>query len=323
MPNRHLSSALMLLVPSLCFGWGRDGHQIAAEIASRHLNAKAQACVQSLLPGQSLADVSVWADEIKGARRSTAPWHYADMAPGEKEFDLARDCPKNGCVVSAIQRYCGVLKDEKASPADRTEALKFLVHFVGDVHCPMHVAYAHDKGGNDVAVEFFYNKTNLHRVWDSLLIERQKRNWKTYAADLDARIPAAKFKEWAGCMNACGWATESHKVAVTFAYVIPKDGQLGREYFDQAVPIVDQQLSMAGVRLAALLNGIFENSKVPASSPAAAQLKSSKGIQFVGSRKSGVYHYLGCPVVGSISPQNLTEYAEPPAGKRLHQGCRP
>jgi nuclease S1 len=147
MRTRHLLFAFILFVPSLCFAWGRDGHQIAAEIASRHLSTKAQACVQNLLPGQSLADVSVWADEIKGARRSTAPWHYADMAPGEKEFDLARDCPKNGCVVSAIQRYCGVLKDEKASPADRAEALKFLIHFVGDVHCPMHVAYAHDKGG--------------------------------------------------------------------------------------------------------------------------------------------------------------------------------
>jgi hypothetical protein len=92
-------------------GWGRDGHQIAAAIASRHLTAKAQACLQGLLPGQSLADVSTWADEIKNARRSTAPWYYADMAPGEKEFSLAKDCPNAGCVVSAIQKECGVLRD--------------------------------------------------------------------------------------------------------------------------------------------------------------------------------------------------------------------
>jgi hypothetical protein len=320
----------LAVFPSACLAWGADGHRIVAEIASKHLSPATQAWVQSLIFGQTLADASVWADEIKGARRSTAPWHYADIAADAKEFNLDRDCPKEGCVVSAIQRYCTVLRDERASVADRTEALKFLIHFVGDVHCPMHVANAHDKGGNDVAVEFFHNRTNLHRVWDTLLIERQKRNWRAYASQLEKAISDQDKKKLSACTNPAEWATQTHKATITCAYVIPKDGQLGQEYFDRCMPVMDGQLSTAGIRLATLLNSLFAECKgappthpdkqPPATTAPAPEHQAGK---FVGSRRSEVYHYPGCPIVGRISPDNLVSYDAAPAGKRLHQGCRP
>lgn len=317
---REIAIGVLFCAPALCFGWGRDGHRIAAEIASRHLEPKAQAFVQVLLAGQSLADVSTWADEIKNTRRATAPWHYADMDLGEKEFSPAGDCPAKGCVVSAILRYSAVLRDGRASIAERTEALKFLVHFVGDVHCLMHVAYAHDNGGNDVAVEFFFNRTNLHKVWDSLLIERQKKYWKDYARQLDEGLAPEMIKRWSGSSDPAQWATDTHRLAVQ-AYDIPKDGQLGQTYFVQALPTLNQQLSAAGIRLAKMLNAAFDEwREIPATLPADYQ-GTSKAVQFVGSRRSKVYHYPGCELVRSISPQNLVEYYVAPASKRLHQGC--
>jgi hypothetical protein len=282
--------------------------------------------VDRLLDGKSLADVSTWADEIKSdsAYRWASPLHYANVAPEADSFDLARDCPANGCVVSAILKYTKVLQDGQASTADKTEALKFLVHFVGDVHQPLHVARAHDKGGNDLKVEFFNNRTNLHGVWDSELIRRTKKPWSAYATELRQAISSGQFMDWYGVTDPSAWATESYRLAISHAYEIPKDGQLGQEYFDRCIPVVDQRLSMAGVRLAALLNGIFAEGggviRAPETQPASQPATASA---FVGSRRSDVYHYPGCPDVKTIKPENFVEYPSAPPDKRLHQGCRP
>ena len=100
---------------------------------------------------RSLADVSTWADEIRRQRESTAPLHYANPAPGSDGFNLDRDCPEEGCVVSAIIKYSHVLRDKNASRQENIEPLKFVVHFVGDVHQPLHLGRARDRGGNDIS----------------------------------------------------------------------------------------------------------------------------------------------------------------------------
>ena len=131
-----------------CFGWGRDGHRIVGEIATHHLPPEAKAGVLALLGDHTLIDVGSWADEVRSqsAYRWSAPLHYANVEPGNEEFNLERDCPEKGCVVSAIIKYTKVRGDRDAGTADRTEALKFLVHFVEDIHQPMHVSHARDRG---------------------------------------------------------------------------------------------------------------------------------------------------------------------------------
>jgi len=264
----HRTALLVILfVASPCFGWGRDGHKIASAIATQHLTPEAKTAVTRLLGDQSIADVSTWADEIRSdpAYRWASPLHYSNVKPGEDAFDLKRDCPPEGCVVSAIIKYADVLRDKDADSAKKTEALKFLIHFVQDVHQPLHVSHASDRGGNDIAVEFFHNRTNLHRLWDWGLLSRTKKEWSVYAVELQQNITAEQLAKWQS-IDPVEWATESYRLALSHAYSIPKDGKLGQAYFDRCVPVVNQRLAMAGVRLATLLNAIFKDGS--ASSPA-------------------------------------------------------
>ncbi len=177
-----------ILIRSVCFAWGRDGHRITGFIAAKYLTPQAAAAVKDLLGEQTLADVSTWPDEIRRERKHTAPWHYANPAPDSTGFNLERDCPDEGCVVSAIIKYSYVLRDKSAPRKDRVEALKFVVHFVGDVHQPLHLGRKRDRGGNDIKVRFFENDTNLHSLWDSSMIRRTKKGWTEYATELAAKI---------------------------------------------------------------------------------------------------------------------------------------
>lgn len=316
----------LLAVPLPVLAWGPDGHKIVAQIATGHLTPQSQAAVRSLLGNQTLMVASTWADEIRNDSRYrwSAPLHYANVVPGSKAFDLRRDCPKGNCVVGAITKYAAVLRDPNATPDQKQEALKFLVHFVADVHQPLHVSHAHDKGGNDVKVEFFYNRTDLHKLWDDLLIRRAKKPWRQYADDLARGITKDQYARWARITDPSAWATESYQLAVSNAYAVPKDGLLGQEYFDRNLPVVNERLSMAGVRLAVLLNQIFADAKLPATMPSVNQAQAEqKAVKYVGSRRSSVYHLPTCSVVKTIKPENLVEYESAPAGKRPHSCCTP
>ncbi len=237
-----------ILIPSVCFAWGRDGHRITGFIAAKHLTPQATAAVKNLLGDESLADVSTWADEIRREQKNTAPLHYANVDPGHDRFSLDRDCPEQGCVVSAIIKYSHILRNQNATRHDRVEALKFLVHFVGDVHQPLHVSHARDRGGNDIKVTFFENRTNLHSLWDSGMIRRTKKGWTEYAKELAANI-APQERLLYGTLDPVAWATESHKLAVSNAYAIPKDGRIGQDYLDEHFPVIERRLSIASVRL--------------------------------------------------------------------------
>lgn len=267
-----------LALPAGAMAWGEDGHHIVADIAHRELTPVAAEQVKALLVDETLVDVATWADEVRSRRqyRWSAPLHYVNVPPGAERFEFDRDCPTGECVVGAIHRYLGVLRDPRAERAQRVEAIKFLVHFVGDVHQPLHVSYERDRGGNDIKVEFFHDRTNLHTVWDSLLIRHAKRPWKEYAERLYTHITPDQRKQWTAKLDPAEWATESFRLAVSNAYVVPTDGELGQAYFDRNLPVVEQRLSMAGIRLGALLNAIFGDGAAlpppvttrPASAPA-------------------------------------------------------
>ncbi|MBV8156427.1 MAG: S1/P1 nuclease, partial [Dyella sp.] len=176
-PRRSIVAALicLALAPG-AHAWGQLGHSVVADLAQRHLSPAAEAEVERLLAPEntkSLADIASWPDEIRNQRKETGPWHYVDIPLTESKYDPERDCPKGDCVIDAINRFRTVLADPYKSPLERREALKFLVHFVGDLQMPLHGAEnAGDHGGNKVLVNYFgqtmaSNKypLNLHTVW--------------------------------------------------------------------------------------------------------------------------------------------------------------
>lgn len=317
--GRAVVTVLGALACAVLGGWGADGHRVVGQIAASHLNTKAKAEVEALLGDLTLADASTWADDIRGNHRYD--WarllHYVNVERGDDAFDLETHCPDEGCVVQAIITYTETLKSASASREEKIEALKFLVHFVGDVHQPLHVGYADDKGGNDIKVKFFNRQAKLHAVWDTLIIQRIGESWQDLAARLDAGISDADRAQWGASPDPEAWANESFQLAVSHAYRDESGGPvvtgdvLGQVYFDLNRDVVEERLAMAGVRLAALLNEIYPEAAAPAPS----------GVQFVGSRRSNVYHVPTCKIVEEIDPHNLVEYAAAPTGKRLHKNC--
>ncbi len=245
-----------LLVPPSAWGWGREGHQIVATVAEDHLDETTKVMVQSLIGNNHLYSIASWADGVRRDRPNTAPWHYVDIPLGST-YDPNRDCPPmNSCVVLKITDFLKILTDKQASHDDRAEALKFVVHFVGDIHQPMH-AVGEAKGGNGVHVKFFDSdrcgsyECNLHGVWDSDLIEHTGLTREEYARHEEELIDTEKLEALAGGTPE-QWADESLKLAQA-AWV--SDGtDLNEGYYEKQIKVVDKQLALAGLRLAKLLN---------------------------------------------------------------------
>jgi hypothetical protein len=255
-----LAAALLITLPvQTALAWGRQGHRVASRLTEARLTAGASAAVRDLLDsGESLSDASTWADEHRREMPESAPWHYVNVPLDKPRYD-PKFCPPQGCVVSKIKEFRDVLADKTASREERQKALRFLVHFVQDMHQPVHVGHRDDRGGNDLQLQFFGEGTNLHRIWDSGLIARAGGDEVEWARKLAADITDEQAKTWAeGTVE--DWATES-LLAARKAYRVPgsddrlKAGmKLGEEYQEANLPVVRLRLSQAGVRLAAMLN---------------------------------------------------------------------
>jgi len=252
---------LMVFVAVPCFGWGAQGHQIVAMIASRDLNDRARVAVRELLGSQTLVDVSTWADEITRDRdfEWTKPLHYINVPRNATRVERGRDCPHDVCVVAAIENYTMTLRNRSAPRRQRTEALKFLIHFVGDIHQPLHVSYADDRGGNNVTLRWFGESDwNLHSVWDDGLVKQcLGRDRTTVIRRIRRRLSKEQFKLWRNSLEPEAWANESLAITRRLYGELPARGEIGREYCRQNSGAVEQRLAAAGVRLAALLNGVF------------------------------------------------------------------
>jgi len=256
-------SIILILSVSAAGGWGKDGHSIIADIAWRELSPTTRKEIRELLGDSSLAEVSNWADAVRreNAYRWSAPLHYVNLPFDASEYDPDRDCPAEGCVVSAIEHFATVLKDRENTPQERGEALMFLIHFVGDLHQPMHAGRAEDRGGNSIDLTFLGEETNLHRIWDTgILNASSDETWVNRADRLYKDIDDMDKLTWlAGTADndwqatAGRWAFESHNIAEQYAYILEPDSEVGEEYVAKAAPIAELRLSQAGIRLAAVL----------------------------------------------------------------------
>lgn len=264
----RMRAFLLVIVVLLCdpwaHGWGDKGHRIHGELAWKLLDAATREKMKDLLGAETLASLSTWADEIKAARPETRPWHYVNIDPTASRYDATRDCKDGACVVSRLEEWIVVLGDPKREVDQRLEALKWVIHLMGDLHQPLHVALEADRGGNTIEVTFFGEKTNLHRLWDVDLLERFGSTAEVYAAELHADAREDDVALWkVGAPS--DWANESFALARSVAYVdvdgrrIENGAVLGREYWLTRASIADRQLKKAAVRLALVLERAFEN----------------------------------------------------------------
>jgi nuclease S1 len=260
--------------------WGPQGHRTVGAIADRLLTPAAHAAVAQLLAqdldkfgnlsGRStLESVSVWSDEIRGTPASHARWHYDDL-PVCGAVRAPLHCRDNECNTAQLRRLTGVLADARVPARERGEALKWVVHLLGDIHQPLHAADNSDHGGNDVQVALLGVRTrgrvSLHGAWDGELVQLalNTRNHQRPPAEIAAL--AAEARELNGRLgqgSAESWALESNALARRVAYAFPGFAcnhvpddivTLDGAYQARAVPVVRERLLLAGARLATLLN---------------------------------------------------------------------
>jgi hypothetical protein len=262
--TRRLTIALLAcLVIAPVQAWGPLGHSVVAELAQRHLSPAAEAEVERLLAPdhtRSLADIASWPDQIQDDPAQAALWkqtrglHYIDFVHGDCNYVPPRDCRNGVCVVAGLQHYVAVLGDRSQSDAARLEALKFVVHFAGDIHQPLHAGSRDDKGGNTYQVQFEGKGTNLHRVWDSGLLKTRGLDAQAYAQTLDARGPVSMPLPIAPLDNPYAqWAEESCRITAEAGFY-PADHKISHAYVDAELPVAELRLREGGRRLAEVLN---------------------------------------------------------------------
>jgi len=270
------STLMLLAVAHPASAWWEEGHIIVAKIAEKHLTKEAQAGIKMLLDGpegeRAISDTKMcnWADLIRGSGQlnrkypKNDTWHYINIELKQKKDDWKPDENGND-VIGAIERFKKVLADPKADKQDRKEALLFVVHFVGDMHQPLHIGEKHDRGGNDVVAAYGFKapaRMNLHRIWDSDLAERAL----TEPPAITPLSPDARQRRAMAAGSIADWARESWNISRTIAYpelrnypdTCPAASKIraviDADYIKAATPAVRLQAERAGLRLARLLN---------------------------------------------------------------------
>jgi hypothetical protein len=214
-------------------------------VAEASLSPPARAQIDALLqlePGATLASISTWADEHRNP--ATARQHYINFPRGVCVYQAARDCPDGQCVVQAIERNAAVLASN-APASERLIALKYLVHFMADIHQPLHAGWKDDKGGNTYQLQAFMQGTNLHAFWDSGLIKHLDINTATLSAKLTGRVQLRAWSPEQAAEESCGI------VAASGFY---PGRMVDTEYIKRHTPLLLGRLALAGARLADLLN---------------------------------------------------------------------
>lgn len=255
-----LCFALLCAMAAPAFAWGRTGHRLVAALAWDDLSPKARATVAELLAGEAdptLPGIAVWADDLRAndpdLGRRSAKWHYVNIAEHDCAYDAALACRGGDCVVEAIRAQAAILADRSRPRAQRAQALKFVVHFVGDVHQPLHAGFAHDKGGNDFQVNLDGRGSNLHSLWDSGLLNSSGLDEAAYLQRLRTLPLAVARTRHPLPPDAAGWAEASCRV-VRQPGLYPASAKISAAYLQAWRPLAEAQLRRSGSQLALLLN---------------------------------------------------------------------
>ncbi|NDY96849.1 S1/P1 nuclease [Wenzhouxiangella limi] len=278
---------LALCLPAPALAWSRFAHEATGHLAEGDLSPVARAAVLELLDGQGLAAVGSWADEVRPDRPETAPLHYVNgpvdvLVPSQADFDLPQ-----GTVYSAVLGYAEILADTAQPRIQRVEALKFLIHFLADLHQPLHSGFAEDRGANNVPVLYQGEVINLHRYWDNQIFAAVQTDFdsREFAAVLRARHGDHERRAWAAS-SPRDWVIGARKLIFGGLYPRPRRdalkevpaaeippgveapvGVLDERYRAIWQPVAERQIARAGARLAAALNHIFESGQSPFAPP--------------------------------------------------------
>ncbi len=260
MKRLGLATGLLALV-MLIGAWGRTGHSTIGIIAEKHLIPKVKDAVTTLLNGQTLSNVASWADDNRD--RTTAPWHFINVEPGLSYEEFSKEVAAKEDVYTVLQAQEAILADNSAPAEKRATALKYIVHFVGDIHQPMHVSRAEDKGGNSIQVRYDGNGTNLHSLWDTKLLEHAGLNPEQLAAKFD-HANQAQIRKWQGEPEIL-WAWESYQISTQLYGEVEKNGtNIDNAYYEAHMPVIENRIEKAGIRLAGVLNRVLDHVSVQA-----------------------------------------------------------
>lgn len=234
--------------------WGKTGHRVVGDVAEQYLTDDAAETVSRILDGHSMAIASTWMDEIRSVPEwdYTADWHWVTIPDGMSYAQTEKN--PNGDLINALRTIISDLKKGNLSPVEEEQKLKMLIHLIGDIHMPLHVGTGEDRGGNDVEVRWFWDSSNLHRVWDSGMINESKLSY----TELSDAVNHISEKEIKALQNdsVLDWAHESMQLRDE-VYNLPKDHDINYEYMYQHWDIVQKRLLQAGIRLAGVLNEIY------------------------------------------------------------------
>jgi hypothetical protein len=272
--------AIWLAVASAghAWAWGQEGHSIVAEIAQRRLTPEAAAMVEQVLGrGHSLASIASWADDVRDLR--TGKWQFVDIPIASMEYDPATQCEPGednspGCIITELEQ---LRNDLRCAPdaEGKKDALRYAVHFVGDIHQPLHTV-REEAGGNGIEVVVYMRGqtcpgrcrpepilTNLHFVWDSTLINKTVWAWGSYVSRIEEgwlKSPEARGVDGGAPLQ---WALETHKVAQAVWNLTPDNKVLDDAYYRKVLPMLDKQLGLGGLRLARVLNNAYASKQCP------------------------------------------------------------
>jgi hypothetical protein len=227
------------------FGWGLTGHRAVGRVAEQHLSNKAKKKLKMLLGQQSLAMASTWMDDIRSDTTFDymEDWHWVTIETGQS-YDQSKKNP-DGDVIMTLERIITELKSHQLDRAKEIEAIKILIHLVGDIHQPLHVGCCDDQGGNKVAVKWFGTNTNIHSVWDSRMIDDTRLSYTEFASALGN--PDASVRDWA-----------SESMSYRKQVYDTGDGNLSYVYSYNNSGIIKERILKAGIRLAGILNEIYK-----------------------------------------------------------------
>ena len=234
------------VIPATAYAWGPKGHQIIARIAGPRLSPRARKAVNELLNGQSLEVASNWAAQQKSSKS-----HFVLIPWDSNSYERDKYCSDKDCLIEKIREYRSVLENPRDSRLDRANALKYLLHLVGDLHQPFHCT---DKDGKTIDVTFEKRPSNLFNVWESGLIEKPKMTAEDYVREIENNGGSQQKGYNVSRGTVIDWALESHSIART---VYVNRGEMHDDYYWKNKDILNQQLYRAGVRLANILNDIF------------------------------------------------------------------
>jgi hypothetical protein len=269
--RKNISPSLyVLLVVSIALiSWGVTGHRTIGKIAENHLTPQAKAAIRELLDTETLARASTWPDEVRSQPdyRHTASWHFINLPLGltYADFQAKVQGMTQENVYSALQKEEQILGSAISSRQEKIEALKYIVHFVGDLHQPMHVSREEDKGGNTIQLNYEGHGTNLHSLWDSKLIEHEGLTYEQMAMKYDQASPA-QIKQWQSD-PLLQWIWESYQASSQLYAEVDAmhDRSIDDSYYQAHIGIVRDRIEKAGIRLAGVLNTIFRNGLAPSS----------------------------------------------------------